>query len=129
MRTALVEKGLSLGSTKLQVIVQDRCIETWFLGNKRIVSRNPQSERLREYLRFYDVRLNDPEAMGCHPDFQLHSPFHGAYVGEVFREKRLSNGKVNPGHVLDREFLDELVARTDAIPTDLTSFRAMLHFL
>lgn len=127
--TALAKNGLTLWSTQLQVIVQDRCIETWFLGNRRIISRNPQSEKLRDYLEFYDVRQSDPEAMSCHPDFELHSPFHGSYIGEVFRERQMKYSKVSPGHVLDRPFLDELINRTVDSPTHLASFRTLLTFL
>jgi hypothetical protein len=47
--------------TELVVIVQNKCIETWFLGNAKIFKRNPQSLELRNYVDFYNVAKQDPE--------------------------------------------------------------------
>lgn len=77
----------SLGSCRLEIMVQNRCIETWFLGNRRVVARNPQSKTLAAYLRHHDVRTDDPELMACHPDFELNASFHEAYLKEIFRER------------------------------------------
>ena len=37
---------------QLVVIVQKVCIETWFLGNRTFFVRNPQSDRLKEYVKY-----------------------------------------------------------------------------
>ena len=54
------DNKLSLSSAELIVITQNRCIETWFLGNKKIFKNNPQSDELASYVKFYNVKENDP---------------------------------------------------------------------
>ena len=125
---AVRDQGLTLNRAQLKVVVQFRCIETWFLGNRRVVSRNPQSGRLLEYLRFFDIRTRDPEAMDLHPDFLLHAPFHAAYLREVLRERGLVYTKSNPGHVCDRAYLEELIRRLSDHPGDLCSLRDFVEF-
>jgi hypothetical protein len=46
----LQAENIQLGNTNLTIIIQNRCIETWFLGNKKIYIRNPQSSPLFEIL-------------------------------------------------------------------------------
>ena len=53
--TFFAENQLDLVTTQLQIIIQNRCIETWFLGNSKIYSRQPQSPSLLDYNRYYDV--------------------------------------------------------------------------
>jgi hypothetical protein len=39
----------------------------WFLGYVKMLRKNPHSETLLEFKRFYDVSINDPELMVCCP--------------------------------------------------------------
>lgn len=119
--------ALRLEHGELVVIAQQRTIETWFLGNRRIVPGNPQSPDLVHWLRFYDIRHDDPEQMGVHHDFSSHAAFHGAYLKEVFRERRLSYTKQNPGHVLDAAYLEQLLARIQS-SSQLATFRRFWEF-
>ncbi len=50
------DKQISLANnTSLKIIVQNRCIETWFLGNRKVYVRNPQRNPLFiKYTRFYN---------------------------------------------------------------------------
>lgn len=125
---AISDQGLDLGNTKLKVVVQNRCIETWFLGHRKVVSRTPQGEKLAEYLQFYNVIERDPESMGLHPEFVLHAPFHASYLKEVFRERGISYSKRNPGHVCDQSYVQELVARTKEFNSDLRTLRDFFGF-
>ena len=84
--------------------------------------------RLLEYLQHYDPRLNDPELMGRHPDFNTHAQFHHDYFRHVFRQKGLTYTKRNPGHVLDLAFLDELLKRVLDEPEQLVSLQGFLNF-
>ncbi|MFB2923469.1 MULTISPECIES: DUF4926 domain-containing protein [Aerosakkonema] len=65
----LQSKNIDMGSTQLVIIIQNRCIETWFLGNRKIYSRNPQTSPLLDYTSFYDVSVNCPELMGKYDNF------------------------------------------------------------
>jgi len=100
------------------VIVQSCCIETWFLGHRKMMRRSPTSPLLAEYRRFYDVRESDPEHMGAYRGFSTRARFHQAYLQEMLLDQnpRLRYSKVHPGSVLDRDYLDALrerVASTD----------------
>jgi hypothetical protein len=56
-------------TTKLEIIVQNKCFETWFLGNPKLFKQNPQSEIMKEFNQFYNVKTDDPELMEKPNDF------------------------------------------------------------
>lgn len=125
---SFTKNDLKLASGYIHVIVQNRCIETWFLGNKKVVSRFIENQRLKEFMEFYDVSKEDPELMGVYPDFLLHSPFHSSYLKEVFKEKSINYSKVRPGHVCDVSYLEQLIKRIDEFPQHLRSFAEFVIF-
>ena len=107
-------------------VVQNCCIETWLLGNRRMMATNPTTERLIAYRRFYDVRALDPEAMGKHPDSTTsrRAQFHEEYLCAMFREKHVRYSKNNPGEALKAHYFNELCAR--AASGHLASFKVLL---
>ncbi len=122
------KKGLSLGQTKIAIIIQNRCIETWLLGNRKIISSQPEDETLREYLAFYNVKEFDPESLGKHPEFETHAQFHESYLKKVFSEKGQSYSKKLPRHARDEAYLNQLIKRIENEPTHLNSFRNFIDF-
>jgi len=120
--------NLKLGSTKLLIIIQNRCIETWFLGNRKIYSRQPQSSPLLDYTRHYNVSINCPELMANYPTFNTHAQFHEAYLRELFRAKNMNYAKKNPGDVAKSHYLQQLLQRTQDQPTHLRSFQEFIKF-
>ena len=130
-RIAEVDQRISenpLARGELKVVVQNRSIETWFLGNRRIYTRGPQSSKLAKYVQFYDVSTEDPECMGIFGEFSTHAQFHTAYLRELFREKRISYTKHRPGHVADKPHLDQLLNRISDEPQHLQTFRTFIAF-
>ncbi|MEM7656277.1 MAG: hypothetical protein AAF399_09135 [Bacteroidota bacterium] len=97
-------------STQPVVIVQNRCFETWFLGNRKLFKRNPESPRLRSFINYFDVSRQDPEKMGAFT-FDYHSPFHFAYLKELFSERKVAYTKRDPRAVMEHAFLQELIFR------------------
>lgn len=97
-------------SVPVRVLVADCCVETWFLGNRRVVSRNPQDLNLRQYLGYYPVYSSDPEQMGSNQE-RTRAQFHCKYLKAVFRERGLSYRKDAPGEVLLPPYFQELCAR------------------
>ncbi len=123
----LSREQLHLGDCKLEIVVQNRTFETWFLGNRRIVSAaGIQSQILRNYVEFFDVRSDDPERMGIHSDFRTHAAFHAEYLREAFAEKGLRYSKSNPGHVCDIAYLEQLQSRVESNAEHLPSFQTLL---
>ena len=130
-RQAEVEKCIAknpLAHGTLEVIVQNRSMETWFLGNRRMLASNPQSSALAEYIRFLDVKSDDPEQMPVFSGFSNHAKFHFAYLRKMFAEKNLCYSKQNPGHVMDKTYLQQLLKRIDDQPQHLKTFQSFVAF-
>ena len=114
------EKKLKLDRAKMAIVVQNRCFETWFLGNRKIYTRNPPKDLL-EYTRYYDVSVDDPELMG-RGDRTHHAHFHHAYLKALFQAKNITYSKKNPGEVLEKYYFNELLKRLEYRPEHLRSF-------
>ena len=76
--------NIKLDSSKLVIIVQNKCIETWFLGNRKVYSSQPQNIQLRKYNRFYNVKEKNPELMKYVDGFPNSAQFHYSYLTEMF---------------------------------------------
>ena len=124
----LADKNIKLGKTKLVLIIQNRCIETWFLGNRRIYSKNPQSKPLLDYTRHYDVSVDDPETMQKYAGFNTHAAFHEAYLKALFEAKNICYTKKRPGDVVKPFYLEELISRIESQATHLMTFRSFIEF-
>ena len=125
---AVANVNVNLGYTSVIVIVQNICIETWMLGNSRLIGGSLTGDLIRGYVNFYDVTKEDPEQMPRHPDFSLSAPFHLSYLREAMVEKNLSYSKNRPGVVLDHAYLLSIVSRAEAGVGHLASFREFIAF-
>jgi len=114
-------------STEFALIVQNRCIETWCLGNRRVFKRNPDEETLREYIDFFNVSTDDPELMGKIDDFETHAQFHASYLKEMLYERNIRYTKKNPNGVTDATYFNELVER-NRNTNHIITFRSFLDF-
>lgn len=121
------EEGIKLDEEcKIELVAQNRCIETWFLGNKRIYKENPSGNLLREYQKFYNVKLEDPELMPLLNGFDTHASFHLAYLKEMLRERNIRYTKNFPRDVAERHYLEQLILRTEE--NDIQSFMSFYNF-
>lgn len=124
----LATKGVVLPPTcSLQLIVQNRCIETWFLGNTRVYKQNPSDAQLGKCQQFYNVKTHDPEQMGIHPDFDRHAAFHLAYLKKMLSERRISYSKNNPYSVTKAHYIQQLQQRINETG-HLASLKTLLDF-
>ncbi|BAY97969.1 hypothetical protein NIES37_19170 [Tolypothrix tenuis PCC 7101] len=124
----LASEKIKLGNIELIIIVQNRCFETWFLGNRNIYSRQPQDRPLLDFVRYYDVSVNCPELMGKYPDFNTHAQFHTAYLKELFKAKNINYSKKNPGDVLKPYYVEQLLKRIKEQKQHLPSFQTFIEF-
>ncbi|GAB4295123.1 MAG: hypothetical protein Fur0025_32090 [Oscillatoriaceae cyanobacterium] len=124
------QEGLwqNLGHTKLILIIQNRCIETWFLGNRKMFdSRQPLAGELSDYVNYYDVSVNDPELMGNYkPDYN-HAEFHQIYLKAIFDAKGRRYTKNHPGDVQEKYYLQQLIKRVDE-SRHIPSFQVFIDF-
>lgn len=100
----------ALGKTQLKIIVQNRCIETWLLGNRKIYTRNPQDKDLLDYTRYYNVADDDPEKMGKY-NSNTHAAFHEKYLKALFKAKNMKYSKEMPRDAQEGYYLEELQRR------------------
>ncbi len=93
-------EGLTLNNCELKIIVQNRCIETWLLGNRIVYPRQPVTPEFIEYAKFYNVSINDPELMGIAPNFDTHAQFHLDYLKAMLLERNIRYTKNHPREVV-----------------------------
>ncbi len=100
---------------RVHAVVQNCCIETWFLGHTKMMKPQPSSSELARYKAFYDVRTTDPEAMPSINEAMPRAVFHGRYLRAMLEERcpepRFRYSKRNPGVVTDRDYLTALGQR------------------
>jgi len=89
----LSENHINLKKAQLIIIVQNPCFETWFLGNRKIFKRHPESNLLKEYIDFYNIQTEDPELMPSKEDFTTKAQFHHDYLQEIFQERGITYSK------------------------------------
>ncbi len=115
-------------NTKMKIIVQNVCFETWFLGNEKIFKKNPQDEDLRKWVKFYNVKNNDPELMQKPQNHkETTADFHFNYFSKLLQERNASYNKNNPFIVIQDSFLQELIKRHQNTE-HITSFGNFLNF-
>jgi hypothetical protein len=124
----LSNQNLELKKTELILIIQNRCLESWLLGNRKIYCKNPQDQPLLDYTKYYDVSVNCPESMGKYQEFNTHAQFHGAYLKKLFEAKKTSYSKRDPGDARKEFYFNQLLERIKAQPEQLTTFRQFIYF-
>lgn len=99
-----------------RIIVQHFCLETWALGNKVIVSRNPKDVRLRQYISHFDILDKDPELLPDYPIEDLsRSQFAARYLTKLLNEKyrSLTYKKGNPKPLVHDMYFKRVKMRLD----------------
>ncbi len=99
---------------KVHIIIQHYCLETWALGNRLVIRRNPQDKVLREYIRFYNVSVNDPEQMSSIDSSKMNrAHFSMDYLRRTLRDKyrNLTYNKNNPKTIMHPKYFTQIVAR------------------
>ncbi|MDJ0515669.1 MAG: hypothetical protein QNJ74_05160 [Trichodesmium sp. MO_231.B1] len=127
----IVKNDLSLKLEKVKPIsiIQNRCIETWLLGNRKMFdSRQPLEKPLSDYAQYYDVSVKDPELMGNYSQDYNHPQFHLLYLKEIFKAKKINYSKKNSGKARNESYLDELKKRVVSEPEHLKTFQYFIDF-
>ncbi len=130
-------KDINLSGIELVLIIQNRCIETWLLGNQNFILTQlanipiKYSEPFLTYRNYYDVRNQDPELMGIYNGSKsiTHAQFHEEYLKSVFKARELSYAKGKSKEVGEKFYLDELIKRVNSKPAHLQSFQYFLSVM
>jgi len=95
---------------QIVIIIQNHCIETWLMGNKRINIDNASDPELISYRDYYNVNVDDPE--GLEPiDHRSIGEFTGRYLKLMLKEKGVSYSKKHVGKVGNKGYFKQLVRR------------------
>jgi len=100
--------------SQISIIIQHFCIETWALGNRRILSRNTQSYKLREYQGIFNVLDSDPELLPNLTSKNLNrAQFAYKYLKAILNEKfrNLTYRKGNPKPLLHPKYFEQVKRR------------------
>ncbi|MCB2264382.1 MAG: hypothetical protein LGR52_15805 [Candidatus Thiosymbion ectosymbiont of Robbea hypermnestra] len=124
------KKKLNMQGFEFVVIPQVVCMETWFLGNRKIYARNPSSQEVAEFSRYYDVSQLDPEQMPKPLDFDgTIGGYHYQYLKGMMAEKNIRYSKSNPKEVGRRYYINDLQSRLDESAGCLQSMGLLFDFL
>lgn len=118
------ERNLSI---KTHVIVQDCCIESWLLGNKRVMAARPQTAELRMWYRHHNVRTLDPEFLPRHESYTTRAQACADYLRAMIRERVPGStySKCSPGITMTPAYLEQLRERV----TTTNHLRSLEAFL
>ncbi|MGI6030343.1 MAG: hypothetical protein ACOX7F_02430 [Eubacteriales bacterium] len=97
---------------QIRVLVQKKCIETWFLGNRALQQVEPTAQLL-PYWNAYNVFERDPERM----EKPIHyrgsiGDFHCHYLIHLLEAHGIRYSKRQPGAVCTPEYIEQLRLRT-----------------
>jgi hypothetical protein len=99
---------------EVKIVIQHFCLETWALGNRRVVRRQPASQRLRRYKGFFDVRIRDPELLPAYPGEDLNrAQFAAKYLSAVLNDRndRITYSKHTPRFISHCKYFDQVRLR------------------
>lgn len=113
--------------TQMIIIFQNKCIETWFLGNTEIYSDNPRNKQLQEYCSLYNVKESDPELMPSLKENISVGKFHKRYLSLMLQEKNIRYSKKNTEYIENKTYLDQLIKRLEET-NHLQSFKTLIDF-
>lgn len=123
------QQNFNLGRTKVVIIIQNRCIETWLLANNKIFdSRQPHQEPLSSYVEYYDVSINDPELMGKYNQENTYGNFHYQYLRQIFAAKNLTYSKKRPGEAKKEYYLQQMIKRLENNYRHLRTLQTFIEF-
>ncbi len=130
IRQKLAAKRMKLIGAQLVVIEHQVCMESWFLGNRKVFKKNPQNKKLLEYIEFYNVAERNPELMDSinSEDFTTKAQFHYDYLKKMFAERNMRYSKSYTSEVQKSDYLNELINRCTTTK-DLLTFKAWYEFI
>lgn len=126
----LKSEGVSLQNAELVVFEQKVCMETWFLGNQSVFKENPQNSEYLEFIRYYNVGKDNPEAMGNMDEnrFATTARFHVRYLKRMLEERNMTYSKNNTDDVQQSAYLQQLIKRYEETE-HIASFGSWYEFV
>lgn len=105
------------------------CMETWFLGNRKIYTRTPPNADCAFYSNHYDVSKHDPELMKKPDSYNgTNANYHYEYLKIMLSAKNIRYSKSNPQEVHKPHYIEELKNRINSDASSLSSMQTLFRF-
>jgi hypothetical protein len=110
------EEGLDIDLSRVVIIVQNPCFESWLLGNIKFFPTNITTLQFQNCKNYYDVSIDDPEEMTRDTRISsvtTTSKYHEYYLKKMFLERNQNYYKGSSTIVGEEYYLAELIWRAD----------------
>ena len=120
---------------KVKIIVQQVCIETWFIGHTEhfMTAKNCGDKGIKAFMSEYEADNNDPEMMLNNRSSTIHSigAYHSTFLKKMLKGANNSwrYGKSTAHNLINLPYLQRLEQRLIDTPTHLQAFSNMISFL
>jgi len=97
-----------------KIIIQNFCLETWGLGNRKIISQSNKSDELKKLTKKFNVSKKDPELLTLdHKETLTRAQYAEKYLRAALlsKHKNLTYNKSNPQALLNKKYFDQLKSR------------------
>ncbi len=96
----------------IYIIIQNKCIENWLMGNRKINIENAGNPELIEYREHYNVNELDPEKLTVPSnDNRSIGIFSKDYLKLMFLHKNMRYSETRPKYVCNQNYLEQLKKR------------------
>jgi hypothetical protein len=118
-----------------KIIVQQACIETWFIGHTDHFNTAKESSDngIKTFMTDYDAQNNDPEMMPHIRPTTTRSMgvYHATFLKTMLRgvDRRWFYNKATAHVLIDMLYFERLENRLIETPTHLSTFSKMIDFL
>ena len=108
--TDYIKNECPLTTCFIKIIIQNSCIESWLMGNKRINIDNAQDVELTQYRNYFNVNIRDPELL-TPIDERTIGQFSKRYLQLMLNEKGLIYSINSVQSVNNQTYFEQLVKR------------------
>ena len=113
---------------QLKIIIQNCCLETWFLGNRDVYPENTDNIEFKHYADFFDVSQHDPESMPLPDSLDCSiASYHESYLKKMLKTNNQTYSKKMPSAVCTPNYIDALQNRVTETP-HLSSLKSFFSF-
>ena len=129
LKKHMTNAGISPQGFQIVIFEHKVCLETWFMGNRRIFKDNPNNKEMIEYLHHFNVKHNNPENMeSINSERWNAAQFHLKYLKAMLAERNLKYDKNNTDVVCNKDYIEELINRYKET-SHISTFGAWYEFV
>jgi hypothetical protein len=94
------------------IVIQHFCLEAWALGNRMIIRKKPSNIELRNYLKIFNVKNEDPELLPAYNEL-TRAQFALKYLHKAINDlnPRTTYSKKNPRFLMQPGYFNQLSTR------------------